>query len=80
MSRWYWIRDCHVCGQGQPVIMMDLVRRSLYFHCGECESGWREPRGPAFLTLEDEADARPATLDEISEKGWQVYVAGYSDD
>jgi hypothetical protein len=80
MTRWYCSGACHVCTQGRPVIMRDLGRHYLYFHCGECESGWREPQGRSFLTLDEEADARPATLDEIRLAGWGKYVAGYWDE
>ena len=60
---------------------MELGPRGLYLHCEECEHGWRSPedavgRQGMFLTLDEEFDATPATMDEIRAAGWERYVAG----
>lgn len=80
VERWYWTNSCHFCRQGQPTIMINTDLNRLYFHCGECEWGWYEPKGPTFLTLVEPGDARPATLAEIQAVGWETVIDGYTDE
>lgn len=61
--------------------MKQLGTAGLYLHCEECEHGWRNPEAAVglqgmFLTLDEEVDAAPATIDEIRTAGWAHYVAG----
>ncbi|RKG91541.1 hypothetical protein D7W82_00340 [Corallococcus sp. CA049B] len=76
----YWYTTCSRCrGQGRLFIMRELKNGTLYFHCEECEWGWREPAivgdvTAGFLTLEDEADAKLATREEIEAAGWTPFA------
>lgn len=82
MKTYYWMRTCvHCNGQGRLLIMKDLSTNSLYLHCEECEWGWRDPEkaddvGWAFLTLDEDFEAEPASSAEIERHGWSRYVAG----
>jgi len=79
---YYWMRPCiHCNGQGRLLIMKNLSTNSLYLHCEECEWGWRQPDRTddveaAFLTLQENFQAQPASAMEIEQAGWSGYVSG----
>lgn len=81
MEVYCWMRNCANCGQGRLLIMKDLSNDSLYLHCEDCEWGWRDPEkadnvASAFLTLNEEFEAAPASRAEIERLGWNRYVVG----
>lgn len=57
--------------------MKNLRTASLYLHCEECEMGYRDPEaagtGTGFLTLDEDFDAEPASLQEIEEATWDRF-------
>ncbi len=56
--------------------MKDLSHDALHLHCEECEWGWGPPKASdvasGFLTLDEELQARPASMDDITRHGCEV--------
>ncbi len=78
MAKRYWFKACQHCEQGRLFIYMDITNDNLYLHCEECEWGWRDPNelSPAhgFLTIDEDFDATPATMFDITRFSWEKFA------
>ncbi len=88
MTRYYWYKSCPMCGfggGGRLTLYEDMTNQRLYLHCDECESGWLDPENAAdpsaaFLTLNEEFEARPASWATIQRFGWERYAPEFYDE
>ena len=82
----YWYTTCPNCKhQGRLMVMKNLSSWQLYLHCEECESGWHDPlkvddSAARFLTLDEDFEADPASLDDMEKAGWQRYAMNIAAD
>ena len=79
MSTCYWYKQCPRCKQGELTIMEDLTHQRLYFHCGECETGFLRPEDAddsekGFLTLAEDFEAEIPSLERIVSLGWGEFA------
>ena len=79
MRTFYWYKQCPRCKQGELTIMEDLTHRRLYFHCGECETGFLRPEDTddsekGFLTLTEDFEAENPSLERIVALGWGEFA------
>ena len=85
MTKYFWYRTCPVCEQGRLLLFKDLTANRLYLHCEECEWGWHDPERAAdkdagFLTLDQQFEAAPASVDDIQSFGWERYAVNEFDE
>lgn len=84
MPTFYWYKQCPRCKQGELTIMEDLTHGRLYFHCGECETGYLRPEDTSnpesgFLTLTEVAEAEVPSLERIISLGWGKFAKHHFD-
>jgi len=75
----FWYSECPACNQGRLFVMHNATTNALYLHCDECEMGFPEPEqadvgAGGRLTLTDDFEAEPATMEEIRAASWDRFA------
>jgi len=70
----FHVGRCPLCAQGRIILFRRVDSGDVYGHCEECEQGYLSPdeltaRG-GHLTLLDDADAEPATREDVERSVW----------
>ncbi len=77
------VGDCPVCGDTSEVVfLVGLKNRRVFVYCPLCGAAWADPvgyiKGAAWYRPDvlAEGQARAATSEDVSSKGWGALVRG----